>query len=230
MPENISLKNFLESNYSSYLDTITNLSRSNKKEFIIDSRKLYNFDKMICEFYNEQNKPKSADALFILENSILFIEFKTGFKDNVKIKNLNENEYCNNCYDEIIYAICNEKFKYFIQSKKLSKEDKKKGLFLKIAESYIIFKTQLLPKYLNEAYFNNSNYKFLFWIVIDNPVDAIHISYKKNNNYNDEKNNILIDIQNSIKRFYDKHNLSYYDEILVLNQYTFLDKINKFFN
>lgn len=229
MSRNISLKNFINNKYSQYLDTITTLSYTGKKEFIVDNRKFYNFDKMICEFYNETCKPKSADALYILDdNTILFIEFKTGYKDKVNIRSLDENKYCKNCSDNTIYTICNEKFKWFLKHKDLTKEDMKKAIFLKIAESYIIFKEKFIQDYFTNCNYNDINYKFLFWLVIDAPSDSILNSYKKKKDTK-QKGNIFSYMKHSFQRFYDKHDKSYYDEILVLSEFEFKSKVNKLF-
>ncbi len=226
MFKNISFKEFIENKYSLFLSPISDLSCNHKNKFIQDQRKLFNFDKMVCEFYNETHKPKSADALY--DNTVLFIEFKTGYKDKVIIRSLDENKYCQKCYDKILKNICNEKFNYFIKYKDLIKEDKKKAIFLKIAESYIMFKEKFISEYSDEYNVNDINYKFLFWLVIDAPVDSFPISFKKKNHTDskDNANNVFIDM----KRFYDKNNSSYYNEILVLNPHEFINKINDFLN
>ena len=226
MSENISLQTYLHNNYNSLLETVTELSKTDKKEFIKNTTMLYNFDKMICSFYRDTNKPKSADALYIIDNVILFIEFKTGFKDKVTIRDIDENKFCCHC---MLHNICKEKFQYYIQYKDLHKKDKSKSLFLKIAESYIFFKENFLPIYMHSITEGKYNYKFKFWIVVDSPVDAIQAGYKKNNNENEKKtkNNIILGLQEKVKRFYDKTNKSYYEEILVLNQYEFTSKLDK---
>lgn len=232
MSNNISLKEYIENKYKLYLSPITDLSCNEQKKFIKDQRKLYNFDKMICEFYNETCKPKSADALYMLDdNTILFVEFKTGYKDKVCIRSIDENKYCKNCSDNTLHTICNEKFKWFLKHKDLTKEDMKKAIFLKVAESYIIFKEKFIQDYATRCSNNIINYKFIFWLVIDAPVDSFPNSYKKNNDVSsNDINNIFQDMQKSIKRFYDRQNSSYYSEILVLNKHQFISKINDILN
>lgn len=233
MPGNISLKQFIENKYSLFLSPISDLSCNDRNKFIENNKKLYNFDKMICEFYNEDYKPKSADALYMLDdNTILFVEFKTGYKDKVTIRSLDKNKFCQNCYDNLIRTICNEKFEWFLKHKDLTKEDMKKAIFLKIAESYIIFKEKFISKYISECNTNIGNYKFIFWLVIDAPVNSFPNSFKKNNEKSTLKdiNNIFTDMKKSMKRFCDKENSSYYDEILVLNPHEFEHKINKLLN
>lgn len=157
MSRNISLKDFINNKYSGYLDTITTLSYTGKKEFIVDDRKFFNFDKMICEFYNETYKPKSADALYVLDdNTILFIEFKTGYKNNISVSNISDNKYCSICQYNNIYPECHAKYCYLIACKKLAQQDKNKGIFLKIVESYLIFKEKFIPDYI-DSYINSKN-------------------------------------------------------------------------
>lgn len=70
--------------------------------------------------------------------------------------------------------------------------------------------------------------KYKFWLVIDAPLDSINNSYKKNKNKK-QKGNIFSDIKHSFQRFYDKEKISYYDEILVLSQFEFENKVDKLF-
>lgn len=162
MSQNISLKDFINYKYSQYLASITTLSCTGKKDFIVDDRKFYNFDKMICEFYSEDCKPTSADALYILDdNTILFVEFKTGYKNDISIYDIDnnkfgDNNYCPNCHYKNILPACHEAYWYSHACKQLAQREKKKNIFLKIVESYIIFKEKFITDYI-DSYMNNKN-------------------------------------------------------------------------
>lgn len=71
-----------------YYDTIENISKQDSsKSLIKSSHRLINFDKFCANYFDENCLPYSADALFIINNSIVFIEFKSGFKRQITKSN-----------------------------------------------------------------------------------------------------------------------------------------------
>lgn len=164
------------------------------KGISIDS-KIYNFD-YLSELLRGKNKLSSHDSIIVKNNTILFVEFKTGFCDKI-----NHNTY-DSAEDKCPYDGTKPHCKdYWIEAKHKRNAEKLnlvKSLQLKTLESFIL---------LQAAYPQLKTYKVKLIIVIDvGPIDIIESIYS--------------DITAS-----NKSNASVPEPIIELSKYNPLEKV-----
>ena len=159
----IELKNKLIENYDDCIDTITNLSKNlhSKQSSINDDKKLFNLDKIVRKVFNGQDANTSADAMYIANNTITFIEFKGGFHDLINEKT-KDGSLIKCPIDENIE--CDDYFKLFKSKRQKEKENLKCNLICKIIETFIFYKYELLNLINND---DTQNIKLYFFVVIN---------------------------------------------------------------
>ncbi len=224
---NKSLKEHLFEEYSDCIDTITKLSKNehSKISSISDDKKLFNFDSIVKKFFNNENMPTSADAMYIDDKTITFIEFKGGFHDFINNKNTELLKCPKNNNIE-----CDDYFKLFEHNRKKEKENLTCNLICKIIETFIFYKYELLNKYnsiqditLNFLVVINDNLEDYESILLNNASGSSNISSSKSN-----PNNIIKKINQITKRFRNKNGRYYYHNVSAYGIYKFKEQLDKY--
>ena len=224
----------LNDKYNDLIKTITILSKPDKGDSLVTSeQEFYDFD-MICErIFGEKNCPTSADCLYVTENEITLIEFKSGFYDKMSKDNYEpELLRCRKFYEENYECIEYKK----LLKKKYKKERKilKDSLKLKAIESYVTLEKKMLG--LNNTDNNRNEIEIKYIVVIDGNsediienilLDLTHINTKTKKSKNV---NVFDSVRDSLKRYELKHdslgNKYLYDDIKVYPQIEFLNLVN----
>lgn len=206
------VKEFLENNYAEYLESVSDLSRSdNGKILVEDERKLYNFDKITKKIY-PQNSPESADALYASDNKIFFVEYKSGFSKKINKKNFDPKKMT--CYDND-EKYCEAYARLFLKNQKNEDKILKHSIHFKAVESYMTYMQEIASKCGKELD------KVLYCVVVDDYVDNMEdilnsLAAKKSDT------NIREELRQSLSRFRKRKKKSYYyDDIKVFSPYEF---------
>lgn len=217
------LEEYLKSIYEDCISTVSELSKNlhSKKSSINSDKKLFNFDMIVKKFFGSSDAPASADAMYIKDNTVTFIEFKGGFNDIVSHKNKDKSllECPKNKEIE-----CNDYFEILMQKREQEKNNLKLNLILKIIETFIFYKYELLYNYFQKTKID-INYKLKFVIVINDGIEEyenILEEMSSIDNVESENNtNIISILKQMTKRFRNKNNRYYYNSIEVYGTKSF---------
>ena len=187
-----------------YKATFKKLSQGSNG-YLVDSEALgYNFDK-IKSYLLHGDKLKSADALTIKDDSIYFIEFKTGFEKRISDSNFDYSKWkCDATND-----FCEQGSKYFKMYQKSTLEVYKLSNFAKLLESFLIFEKFILPNCNDTEIQFKLKYIVVVDAVKDEPVDAIETILYELGNINNNSNRIN-QFKRSIKKYQFKDSTGQY--------------------
>lgn len=141
------LMSFAQAQWGDYQESLSLLSASKtsqgekNKPIVHIKDKAYDFDSLVKDYFFKDEKvcPKSADALLITEQYILFIEFKSGFKDKINLQNLDpEKVKCKKSGE-----ICSFYWDEFAKRRQKEKECLKYQIELKLLQSFQVLKNCL---------------------------------------------------------------------------------------
>lgn len=212
----IELKNKLIEIHSDCIDTVTNLSKNlhSNQNSISDNKRLFNLDKIVRKVFNGQDANTSADAMYIANNAITFIEFKGGFHDLISDKT-KDSSLIKCPKDENIE--CDDYFKLFKSKRQKEKENLKYNLICKIIETFIFYKYELLNLINND---DTQNIKLYFFVVINDNVESyedILLQFADGSTATsggtDNLNNVISTINQLTKRFRNKNGRYYYHNV-----------------
>lgn len=162
----------------------------------------YNFDE-ISEYIFSSNKPASADALLIKNNTIYLMEFKSGFERKISLYNFDRTK----CNCEKLGDICDDYAELMKKHLENIERELKANLFQKAAESRWVLEYHLLPEiYKNtDKIADNFNFPVQYIIVTDkvkdNPVDAMEQMLDDLGNIHNQ-DNFYERMEHSVKRLY----------------------------
>lgn len=110
----IDINAFAKENWAEYKKSVTDISKSKDTSLVESEMKLYCFDDICANLYDQDKKPASADAFIINKKSIELVEFKSGFKNKVTKKNFDkERGKCPKTQE-----ICEDYWKLFFDKRK----------------------------------------------------------------------------------------------------------------
>lgn len=209
------IQSYLANNYTDFLKPVSELSKSDQGKVLVeDERKLYNFDKITEKLY-PNCIPESVDSLYVLNNKVLFVEYKSGFKKKISKDNFKKEKM--SCPDDS-KKFCQPYAKLFFDNQK--KEDKVLyySIHQKAIESYMTFMKGIVPEVEN----NEQSRFLMFCVVIDDYVenmeDILNGLSKKSSD-----SNLIGSMRQSLSRFRKMGNKDYYyDEIKVFSPHEFI--------
>lgn len=139
------VKKYAEENWESYLKSVTESSRpdNGKSPLVEDDTQFYCFDDITKAMFREDNKPSSVDSINFFNEEIQFIEFKSGFVDEITRENytMDERSKCEKAGN----IICNDYWGRFFKLREKEKKELIYILRLKAWESYHLFDKLILP-------------------------------------------------------------------------------------
>lgn len=212
----IELKNKLIEIHSDCIDTVTNLSKNlhSNQSSISDNKRLFNLDKIVRKVFNGQDANTSADAMYISNNAITFIEFKGGFHDLISDKT-KDSSLIKCPKDENVE--CDDYFQLFKSKREKEKENLRCNLICKIIETFIFYKYELL-NLINNG--NTQKIKLYFFVVINDNIESyedILLQFADGSTATsggtDNLNNVISTINQLTKRFRNKNGRYYYHNV-----------------
>ena len=216
------VKAYLADNFADYLESVSELSKSNGEKVLVwDERRLYNFDKITEKIY-PNHTPESADAVFATDREVFFVEFKSGFQK--KISRANFDEKYMSCYDNP-EKYCEAYAKLFFRNQRNEDKILRHSLHMKAIESYMTFMQEIVPRSDEEQVQGNKH--LTYCVVVDDYVehmeDILNSLAKKTS-----ETNLIENLRKSLSRF-RKSRLKnyYYDDIEVLSPCGFVDFMNR---
>lgn len=214
------VSSYLVKNYEDYLETISNLSMSDKGRVLVeDGHKLYNYDK-ITEVLYPIKTPDSADAIYATDKKVFFVEYKSGF-----IKKINENNFDKSLMtcpdDEEKY--CEPYAKLFFKKQKKETEILYHSIHMKAVESYMTLMKAIEPNCEQD----DTQKILIFCVVVDDYIENMEDILSGLANKPSDTNTIT-SLRQSLSRFCKTEGKDYYyDEIKVLSPYEFKIFVNK---
>lgn len=218
---NFDLEKYARDNWCTYLQPITTISAANDgSEFISRSDQIYNFDRITENIFPDEIRPTSVDGIFFKENSIILVEFKTGFCKKIRKDSYKDSPKAV-CQKANPQEICNDYWQTFFKCQDLETKELINSIKLKAVESYNTLKNDIAPfcKRTKEPI------KIVLMVVIDTNAndETVEIlgslaSPSPITGINDVKR-----VYQALKRFKTKHeHLKYYyfDEIIVYSKNT----------
>ena len=211
------IKSHLADKYSEHLDTISNMSKSDKGQILVkDERKLYNFDK-ITEALYRKNTPESADSIYATKRKIYFVEYKSGFKKKISKDNFKkESMICPD--DEKKEKYCEPYADLFFKNQKNEDKILRNSIHMKAIESYMTFMKEIAPNCIDDGVRKN----IIFCVVVDDESmdkteDILNDLAKKSSDTNARTR-----LRQSLSRLCNNSEKDYYfDEIKVFSPYEF---------
>ncbi len=225
------LKNYLLNNYSDCINTVTELSKNlySNESSVTSDKQLFNFDKLVKKICSN-NPHTSADAMYIKDNAITFIEFKGGFHDLIS-EETKDISLIRCPRDNTIE--CNDYYNIFLEKRKKEKKILKNNLICKIIETFVFYKYELLNLIDNSN--SNQNIKLYFLVVINDNLEeyenilldsasgSIAISSDIENS-----NNVIKQIKQFTKRFRNKDGRYYYHNVSACRVDEFKEKLEQY--
>lgn len=202
--------------------TFSELSNGSSGSLINSSQKAICYDDIVKSFCKKA-AIKSVDSIFIKDDVIYFIEFKTGFKQKINKSNFDESKW----YCEDKKAICKENMNRFKEYKDLSYNEQKRSLNLKAVESAFFFNGIIVPK-CNTC---DKHYKMVLIVVVDvsySPIDALQQMQNDMGNIETDNNNTYKNLNNSFDKLRPSNfdgNALFYDEIFIYSSEEFTQNL-----
>lgn len=215
------LKSYADINWSGYLKTLTELSRSgnnNPKSLIERDQKLYCFDDICSAIFPSGKIAESADAILITRKTVELIEFKTGFKKRITKENLDsEKAKC-----EQTNQICNEYWNLFFKNQDKDTKELIASIRNKAIESYVTLEKMILPECDNLQ--KGKNLKYIA-VIDEDGVDAMENTLLNLSGGESKTNNSVSCLQNALRRLTGLKThageIYYYDEVKVMSPQEF---------
>lgn len=214
------IKSYLFNNYSNYLESISDMSKSdNDKCLVNDERKLYNFDKITKEIYDKKT-PESADSLYASDKKIYFVEYKSGFKKRITKDNFDRKQML--CYrDNKTY--CEEFAKLFLKNQKNEDKILRNSIQFKAVESYMTFMEEIASKSEDDTKSKSLIYCVVVDDYVENMEDILNGLAKKTS-----ETNTITSLKQALSRFRKNQSKNYYyDEIKVFSPYEFKEFVTQ---
>ena len=215
------VQQYFQERWDKSLETITESSKNDAgKSLVVSDKKVYSFDKIVKEMYNNQNQPTSVDAIGFQRANIWFIEFKSGFARRITTENYKEPFVAMRAEEENALKMLKEK------TLKLQDKEHSELLYnlkLKAVESYVTFEKKILPLCNDVDYHRN----LVLCIVVDNIDDADILEDGFGELAGKSRtSNILSSIRSSLHRYVKAtdacDNSYYYDEVKVYSVKEFI--------
>lgn len=214
------VKSYLVSNCDEYLETISELSRSDAGKVLVkDERKLYNYDKVTKEFYSTKT-PDSVDAIYATNRKVFFVEFKSGFKKKISKENFDKSLMT--CPDDDV-KYCKAYATLFFKIQEKENEILRYSIHMKAIESYMTFIKEIEPNSQDDE----KTKLLVFCVVIDDYVESMEdiltgLAKKPSDT------NTITSLRQSLSRFRKNGRKDYYyDEINVFSPHEFKVFIDK---
>ena len=219
--------------WSEFLEPISKISENDNTHVALVDHQfiMYNFDKITKNLYNNKACPTSADALFINDKEIEFIEFKSGFKQKITKNKLRDTKAkCDEYFKMTGHLhVCKTFWELFFKNQNRERKILIESIRLKSIESYM----SLEKKVLNtcDDLNNQKKIKVKFTIVIDEDgIDNYEKVLGEISNKPAPKENCFTLIEESLKRIKNQNDSSgqdyLYDEISVLSTKDFIARLN----
>ena len=212
------LLQFAQENWDAYQTTISVASANTTGETLVASEKpIYNFDDICKTLFPEDKRPSSADGIYFFGSEIHFVEFKSGFKQNVTKKNFDPER--GKCRVEGVNRVCKDFWDIFWENQDRKIKELISKIRFKAVDSYIILEKLVLPNCADHLPGRSS--QLVFTVVIDEDgVDGIEDSLADVSQKDVKIDNPLISIRQSLNRLLKqkdaKGNDYFYDRIEVL--------------
>lgn len=217
------LGEYIESNYAFTKKTITEISSNdNGKSLVKSDKEIYCFDDISGAIY-PNDKPTSVDGLLVMEKTIYFIEFKSGFKQNITKQNFDSQKM--GCPRDGVY--CKDYAELFFKKQKSDKKELKQNIRMKAIETYVTVEKCIFP----QCEETSKQYKLNLIVVIDGKGDDENLSILNDlsGKSGDDEINDFDDLKKSLKPYMNKKddfgNDYYYDEIKVMSPTQFIREI-----
>lgn len=164
---NANLLEYADKNWKAFLKPISDLSKpcSKEKSLVECDKMQYSFD-AIYKSFGVKHPLCSADAIEISQNEIVLIEYKTGFKDKMKVQLDPKLAVCDKISGNKVE--CTDVFDALASVRKKDKELLKQSIKTKAIDSWTILEKMIFPKCSckNEV-------KVVYSVVVDvNPPDG----------------------------------------------------------
>ncbi len=228
-----------------YMENLTELSRNSSGTALLPYQSqysAYNYDRLTRELIyphcDADTLPRSADALIIRGEHLIYIEFKLGFEDKVTKKSwkphalscmntdcghsiTHQHAPCHTCdiscakCGSVLFSVAGIRQLYrnlFFNKRKLEKEQLQDSFKLKLLETYTALEKEILPRFHPEI--TTSKLKLHFLAVTDRASD-LHDNFLKK--YRKQKKR-----ENSFKSDY------HFDFIEILSKSGLDDYLNEY--
>lgn len=156
-----------------YYMPMSEVSKSaNDRGVLVDSaKKVFCLDNICKELYRKHT-PKTADAVFMHQNTLIVAEFKTGFRDKIDLKKDKEKiETCEYLQSQGQKYTCNQYYKIFCNSRKAARNEQKASVYGKALDSYIVLMNDINDKHNCPEKFNCEIHFVL--VIEDNMISSI---------------------------------------------------------
>lgn len=217
------LSMYATSNWSGYKTSITENSKSDKGNPLVESDiEVYNFDKIVKDMFPNTDCPSSTDGIKFKGNTIQLIEFKSGFKQKISKQRFDVKKGTCPKSEEV----CSDYWGVFWENQERKINQLVESIKLKAIESYILLEKNVFPLCDDIEKPNNI---ILSVVVDEDGVDGIEDILADVAEYQPDTNNCLISIKNALRRLIkqkDANNNDYfYDQIDVYSATEYMKKI-----
>lgn len=213
------IEHYFRTAYTEHLASITELSKSDKGGSLVkDTRKLYHFDDITKNAYHLKKVPTSADAVLVSDKMIVFVEFKSGFRQNITKKSLDRSKLtC--CRDKRI--VCDDYGRILLELQKKKRNELIDSIKMKAVESYITLEKKIMPLCME----SDSNVRMIYCVVMDSEeVDTTQDILQELAREESEENPITA-VRRSLRRFVGNIGADgqtyLYDKVEVFTPYEF---------
>lgn len=220
------LQGFAASNWAPFRASITDISKINGTcDSLISSEiVIYDFDKICKSLFRQEMCPTSADGLTITQNSVVLIEFKSGFKQKITKNNFdNEISVCEHTGES-----CEKYWSLFFKNQSRERKELLSSLRFKAIESYVTLEKHIYPSCPEME--SNKSVPVKFIVVIDEDgTDSMENTLAELAKTNDISDNCFKSIRQTLKRLQKQNdstgNTYYYDSIDVMSSQDFCSKL-----
>lgn len=206
---NKNIAQYFRIKWSAHYKTVTETSKiDDTKSLVIANNQEYKFDDIIQETFSDNNCPNSVDAVRFVDNGCFFVEYKSGFRDNITVKNLQSPVKCTD-YQGVE---CTRFYEFYCDARNKAKGALILALEMKAIESYVFLEKYILPLSGKPE----DKIPLILHIVIDiDPVERMIEIQKEVLTEKESKNINIKKINDSFKRLkncFKSYNKSYNDD------------------
>ncbi len=211
----------LESDWktSKYYKEMTIISKSSKNRgsLIVSDKKAFSLDEIGKKLY-ENKTPKTADAIFDHNGTLIIVEIKTGFRDNIDLERDREIiEICEYLKEKSGEDYkCSAYYNVYKQYREKIKEELKLSVYAKALDSFMLLTNDIGYQELRIGNSSEQNVHFVL-VIEDKKVSAMD---KMIATYADvskestveliENDNVLIDLRKSLSRLKGRGKMHHY--------------------
>lgn len=217
------LSKYATSNWNGYITSITEASKSDKGNPLVESDiEVYNFDKIVKDMFPHTDSPSSTDGIKFEGNTIQLIEFKSGFKQKISKQRFDAKK--GTCPKS--KEVCPDYWNIFWENQERKISQLVESIKLKAIESYILLEKRVFP--LCDS-IEKSNNIILSIVIDEDGIDGIEDILADVAESQPDTNNCLISVRNALKRLIkqkDTNNNDYfYDQIKVYSSTEYMKVI-----